>query len=130
MSFTSVTIPWDASVADFFGSSNWQGLSFKPKSSGTTNLLYEAIENWQCVSTREFFNFVNWDGRPTSTNRSDRQQVAFSLTLSVADFFQCFAWERTRANSNSNQPATPITEEINPSAPTKQITINDLSQLF
>ena len=123
------TVSWEClSVAEFLHGSNWQGLPPKLEKSAT-NLQHEALKNWQTLSTKEFFSFGNWEGRSISINSSDRQARVFSLTLPVAEFFQCFGWYGN-LTAYSSLEIKPAIETEDKTTTTKQITVNQLSQLF
>ena len=122
------TVSWEClSVAEFLHGSNWQGLPPQPEKSAT-NLEPEALKNWQTLSTKEFFSLSNWEGTSSSISSSDRLPKVFSLTLPVAEFFQCFGWygNPTAYSSLEIKPAI----ETEDKTTTKQITVNQLSQLF
>ena len=121
------TVSWEClSVAEFLHGSNWQGLPPKPEA---TNLQHEALENWQTLLTKEFFSFGNWEGRSISTSSNNRQPKVFSLTLPVAEFFQCFGWygNSTAYSSLKTKPVAPVEDRT--SSATK-LTVDRLSQLF
>lgn len=71
------------SVEEFFSQSNWTG-----KSLTTADKVLQEVP-WLCQKIEEFFSQSNWQGEILS----EVSKSEFSLTLSVAGFFQLFAWE-------------------------------------
>lgn len=70
-------------VEEFFSQSNWSGASTKE----SDRLLQEIP--WLCQKIEDFFSHSNWQGEiMTELSKAD-----FSLTLSVAGFFQFFGWD-------------------------------------
>ena len=106
------------SVQKFFSQSNWEG-SHQNKDH---DKMFQEI-SWLCLKIEEFFSHSNWQGKLlTEISRSP-----FSLTLTVNEFFQCFAWD-------VNPEFTALPEsKISPkpeSLPNNYIELNDFRDLF
>ncbi|MGB5637022.1 MAG: hypothetical protein WBM44_20200 [Waterburya sp.] len=72
------------SVKKFFSQSNWEGNHQKKE----LDEMYQEI-SWLCLKIEEFFSRSNWQGELLGKI----SHPSFSLTLTVNEFFQCFAWD-------------------------------------
>lgn len=125
------------SVAIFFNDCNWQGLPPKLQVD-SLDRLNESFELWQCFSSQKFFSLNNWNGKPLLVNSYEdaiastdgSEAISFSLTLPTAKFWQCFSWSG-RVNLSPEVIVADIPKNINHlPTPTKELTVQDLSQLF
>jgi hypothetical protein len=112
------------SVQQFLSEFNWKGLSLI-SDKGPADALEE--RPWQCLSVQEFLLISNWKGRSLEYKNLEKEGVAFSLTVTVNQFFQYFAWNR--------QPqiaVVPQLETRQKSSPSldSHPTLSDLSNLF
>ena len=108
------------SVQEFFSQSNWEG-SQQPKD---FEEMFQEI-SWLCLKIEDFFRHSNWQGELLAKVR--RPSLAFSLTLAVSDFFQCFVWE-----GHPEIAALPELKSMpeSDSLTDNNITLDDLSELF
>lgn len=129
------------SVASFLDSCNWQGLPPKLEVN-SLDRLNESLEFWQCFSSQKFFSLNNWNGKPLLVNSYEdaiasadvSESIAFSLTLPTAKFWQFFSWSG-RVDLSPEVIVADIPKNINKNinhlpTPTKELTLQDLSQLF
>jgi len=125
------------SVASFLDSCNWQGLPPKLEID-SLNRLNESLEFWQCFSSQKFFSLNNWNGEVLLVNSSEdaissgdvTETIDFSLTLPTAKFWQFFAWSG-RVGLSPEVIVADAPKSINHLPPsTKELTLQDLSQLF
>jgi hypothetical protein len=121
------------SVKDFLNSCDWNG---HKKSSIT--LKYEEFKLWQLISVANFFNFHNWNGT-TVVSSHNHHHFAFSLTLNVPNFWQCFNWTNRVTQSNTSETTSLPSDSSGLDAscsktefvqPKQEISVTDLSQLF
>lgn len=112
------------SVQQFLSDFNWKGLSLISDQRAT-----DAPEErpWQCLSVQEFLLLSNWQGRSIEHKDLEEEGVTFSLTLTVNQFFQYFAW-----NSQPQIAVVPQLETRQKSGLSSDIhsTLSDLSNLF
>ncbi len=108
------------SVKEFFSQSNWEG----GRQTKDLDEMFQEI-SWLCLKIEDFFRQSNWQGELLTKAR--RPSLAFSLTLPVSDFFQCFAWE-----GNPEIAALPELKSIpeSDSLGDNNMTLDDLSDLF
>lgn len=108
------------SVGEFCDRSNWSGK--KLTSANTVELLSEV--SWLCQKTADFFSRSNWRGEIFK----EISQSDFSLTLTVEELFQLFAWE---ANSPTIV-SLPKLESISHGNSTsdRELNLDDFSNLF
>ena len=102
---------------EFFSQNNWTG-----KSLTTADKVIQEIP-WLCQKIEEFFSQSNWQGEILAeVSRSE-----FSLTLSVAGFFQLFAWE-----SGSEIASLPKLEPLPEfeTLPDDELKLDDFGSLF
>ena len=110
------------SVQEFCNLSNWSGKALV----GTvdTNDIFQEVP-WLCQKIEDFFNHSNWKGELMS----EISRPVFSLTLTVASFFQLFPWE---ANSEiaplPKLKLEPIPESDSP--PSDELRLDNFTNLF
>ena len=105
-----------SSVEDFFNSYNWRG------NQTTADKVLQEIP-WLCQKIEDFFSRSNWQGGILS----EIGKSEFSMTLSVAGFFQFFAWE-SNSNPTFISKLKPMSE-LNVS-PDNELKIDDFGSLF
>lgn len=106
------------SVQEFFGQSNWEGDHHTKDLDG----MFQEI-SWLCLKIEDFFSHSNWQGELAAKIGLP----AFSITLPVNEFFQCFVWEINP--QIAALPELESTPESNSSAD-DNLTLDDLSNLF
>ena len=107
------------SVRDFCDRGNWSGEQLQTSSISAT--LQEV--SWLCQSTADFFSRSNWQGEILT----EISQSSFSLTLTVNELFQLFAW------NTSSTTVTPLPQlEPLPQANFHhdELKLDDLGNLF
>ncbi len=104
------------SVEDFFSQNNWSGTS-----QDSDRVLQEIP--WLCQKIEDFFSHSNWQGKILS----QMGQAEFSLTLSVAGFFQFFDWE-SDAQSGFITKLEPLPKRN--AAPNDEFKLDDFGNLF
>ncbi len=124
-----LTANWQAlSVDQFFGQGNWSGLvqpvpvASAPLEVQLGNLPIAA--DWQCQPVQAFFDNVNWSGQLQPIYSQAEFTPELSFTMPVAEFFGMIAWDMKPAIA-----ALPITSPA-AVAPSREITLSDLSDLF
>lgn len=87
---------------------------------------HPAAEDWLQSSVREFFSQLNWDDRPLNLQDIAVDPVSpqpLSLDMSVSYYFSAIDWEGSAI-------AAPIAIPDLPSAPARDLTLDDFSSLF
>lgn len=134
----STTTTWKSlAVKEFINSCNWQGL-LPQVSSKSINQVRESLTSWQSLTTYKFFTLNNWDGQTNLLIIEDeidtfKPAIAFSLTLPISQFWQCFIWSGQLEASKVQSPTIDtklITNVEYPPTKTEELTLKDLSQLF
>lgn len=131
-------------VKEFINSCNWQGL-LPQVSSKSINQFRESLTSWQSLTTYKFFTLNNWDGQTNLLITEDEIDtfkpafaqlavgIAFSLTLPINQFWQCFIWSSQLEAPKVQSPTIDTKSITNPEYPptkTEEFTLKDLSQLF
>jgi hypothetical protein len=122
-----LTANWPGlSVDQFFGEGNWSGLvraiPTAPSEAQSGNLPIAA--DWQSQPVQAFFDNVNWSGQLRPIYDQAEAAPQLSMTMPVAEFFGLIAWDMKPAIA-----ALPVTPAA-PVAPSREITLSDLSDLF
>ena len=110
------------SVAEFVDRCNWDYVS-----SSQAITLERSLENWQRLTTQEFFALQNWSGRVASSTLTE--EVVFDLTLESKQFWQCFNWSGAK-NLSPERVESILKDAKEAIAAVEEFTLNDLSQLF
>lgn len=87
---------------------------------------HPVAEDWLQSSVREFFSQLNWDDRPLNLQNIAVDSVSpqpLSLDMSVSYYFSAIDWEGSAI-------AAPISIPDLPSAPSRDLTLDDFSSLF
>lgn len=118
-------------VREFISQCNWEQVALT-KSIRLQAQQQELPANWQCLTVRDFFAFQNWSGqgRFVPGRESERDTADFSLTLPVAQFWQCFNWSGIKAIPAEAEVEQIIEDTEQAIAEVKDFSLNDLSQLF
>ncbi|MGL5943065.1 MAG: hypothetical protein ACRC2S_22395 [Waterburya sp.] len=134
----STTTTWKSlAVKEFINSCNWQGL-LPQVSSKSINQFRESLTSWQSLTTYKFFTLNNWDGQTNLLITEDeidtfKPAIAFSLTLPINQFWQCFIWSGQLEAPKVQSPTIDtksIANSEHPPTKTEELTLKDLSQLF
>lgn len=118
------------SVAEFIQATNWSGQRLSPLTA-TPEVPAEALalsnrlvlNSWQQLSLTDFFERVNWLGKPEQVQLLPGMQSP--LQLSVAQFLSTVAWELKPMIAAVPLPPPPPEPEPEPT-----MTLTDLSSLF
>ena len=118
-----MTTAWKRlSVAEFVDRCNWDYVS-----SSQAIALERSLENWQRLTTQEFFALQNWSGQVVAGSTLAKE-VVFDLTLESRQFWQCFNWSGAKVASERVESILEDAQEA--IAAVEEFTLNDLSQLF
>ena len=136
MSFANQT------VQDFFQEANWQGLKLIQNDQETntisSNLREISVDCHLGLTVEEYFSLNNWHGIATKeiyheqNSQVSESEPVFSLTISVAEFFQRMVWQK-QTKQVLNKIATPpsnATPKASSSKANKQFNFQDLSDLM
>jgi hypothetical protein len=131
---TMTTIaPWQClRVEEFVGQCNWSNL---PPQTAAKSIAQrrKSLESWQCLTAQDFFILSNWSGKAISADdlvQSDREEVAFSMTLAAEQFWQCFNWTGEQAAPSPKKIEQVLEDAKEAIAEVEEFTLNNLSQLF
>ena len=114
---------------EFWQNYPWLGRQNSSLPSNKQTLNTNKIEDWSSHSIQDFFQNANWQGLQNNLISKVAKQINLEISLTTADFFQCFAWEGKPkiAQKLTSQNSTVMK---NLSGAAKQSTLSDLSQLF
>ena len=108
------------SVQEFCNQGNWSG---KPQvDTVDTNDIFQEV-SWLCQKIEDFFSHSNWKGELIS----EISRPAFSLTLTVASFFQLFPWE-SESKISPSLKLEPVPESD--SFPSDELRLDNFTNLF
>jgi hypothetical protein len=120
------------SVEEFISQCNWKNIAL-PTAATSVAQRRKDLTAWQCLTTEDFFALSNWSGKVVSVDVLElpaREQVTFGLTLTSAQFWQCFNWlgeKEIPAPQKIEQILEQTKEAV---AAVEEFTLNNLSQLF
>ena len=136
MSFANQT------VQDFFQEGNWQGLKLIQNDLEIplipSNLKEVSVDCHLGLTVEEYFSLNNWQGLVTTREIENYQisevsasEPVFSLTISVAEFFQRMVWQKqTKKEVKIASPPSNSKPQASPSKGKKQFNFQDLSDLL
>ncbi|MBW4551523.1 MAG: hypothetical protein KME35_10485 [Aphanocapsa sp. GSE-SYN-MK-11-07L] len=115
---------WQAlSVDQFFEQNNWAGrVRAVPVVTEQPRSLAVAAD-WPTLPVAAFFEQVNWSGQQQRVYSQAESAPALSFTMPVAEFFGLIAWEAKPAIAALPDLPAPV-------APSREISLSDLSDLF
>ncbi len=116
---------WQAlSVDQFFEQNNWAGLvRAVPVAPAVQSRSLAVAADWPTQPVATFFEQVNWSGQWQPAYNQTEFAPQLSFTLPVSEFFKLIAWEAKPAIAAL--PTLPA-----PVAPSREVTLSDLSDLF
>lgn len=132
---TSQTLWAGLSVSEFFQGYNWSGET--PTLEPTVTEANVDVPSLLCLKVQDFLNQANWLGESLSLTPSSpvpQAQLpdrAFSLTLPVAEFIRFINWQGNgKGSAGKTAKSAQSKAPISFAAPSKEIDLDDLSDLF
>lgn len=119
-------MPWQLlSIQDFLAQVNWNNSSLLDPTE--RSLSSEHGLPWQKETVEFFFKNCPWSEAAQKAQYGTTVSKPFSLSLSVEDYFRCFAWSTPVVieKKNKKSRSSSVHEQLEPS-----LSLNDLSNLF
>lgn len=134
-------------VEDFFQRANWQGLkqvdAIAEETPSQVVTRQEILKPELNFTVERFFALNNWTGKIQAYSQSREEETElteleqgtykpiYSLTMTVAEFFQRMVWRGQGKPRNLNIASIPAMDQSPiPEPETRQINVKDLSDLL